>query len=174
MSLSPTTSVSNGSESTSKKRRTGSMDTNMNPESPMQQQSQQLPHIPKRGARACTNCRRGKNRCEGEVKYPILSFNRSALAHRGPYPRPGPALCTSRRLADDARPAESLVYSKNPKRKVFRHYPMQVLSEYQFLRVQHVLLLMPPSKPSRRLSRLEGQYLVSSFLAVPRRGRDYH
>ncbi|KZT29220.1 hypothetical protein NEOLEDRAFT_1057246 [Neolentinus lepideus HHB14362 ss-1] len=24
-------------------------------------------HIPKRGARACTNCRRGKNRCEGEA-----------------------------------------------------------------------------------------------------------
>ncbi|KAJ8489531.1 hypothetical protein ONZ51_g2876 [Trametes cubensis] len=24
-------------------------------------------HIPKRGARACTNCRKGKNRCEGEV-----------------------------------------------------------------------------------------------------------
>ena len=25
-------------------------------------------HIPKRGARACTNCRKGKNRCEGEVR----------------------------------------------------------------------------------------------------------
>lgn len=24
-------------------------------------------HIPKRGARACTACRKGKNRCEGEV-----------------------------------------------------------------------------------------------------------
>jgi hypothetical protein len=26
-------------------------------------------HIPKRGARACTACRKGKNRCEGEVKH---------------------------------------------------------------------------------------------------------
>lgn len=26
-----------------------------------------LPSIPKRGARACTACRKGKNRCEGEV-----------------------------------------------------------------------------------------------------------
>src|ERR1700733_8706391 len=24
-------------------------------------------HVPKRGARACTACRKGKNRCEGEV-----------------------------------------------------------------------------------------------------------
>ena len=28
-------------------------------------------HIPKRGARACTACRKGKNRCEGEVSKPI-------------------------------------------------------------------------------------------------------
>lgn len=27
-------------------------------------------HIPKRGARACTACRKGKNRCEGEVRGP--------------------------------------------------------------------------------------------------------
>ena len=25
-------------------------------------------HVPKRGARACTACRKGKNRCEGEVR----------------------------------------------------------------------------------------------------------
>ena len=31
-------------------------------------------HIPKRGARACTACRKGKNRCEGEVS------DRSCLA----------------------------------------------------------------------------------------------
>lgn len=29
-------------------------------------------HIPKRGARACTNCRKGKNRCEGEVSFPVI------------------------------------------------------------------------------------------------------
>ena len=32
------------------------------------QQSSQAAHIPKRGARACTACRKGKNRCEGEVR----------------------------------------------------------------------------------------------------------
>lgn len=31
------------------------------------QVSPQPAHIPKRGARACTACRKGKNRCEGEV-----------------------------------------------------------------------------------------------------------
>ncbi|PPR07388.1 hypothetical protein CVT26_013704 [Gymnopilus dilepis] len=30
-------------------------------------QQQPPPHIPKRGARACTACRKGKNRCEGEA-----------------------------------------------------------------------------------------------------------
>ncbi len=30
--------------------------------------------IPKRGARACTNCRKGKNRCEGEVSRRVV-FN---------------------------------------------------------------------------------------------------
>ncbi|KAG6336629.1 hypothetical protein ID866_2468 [Astraeus odoratus] len=31
--------------------------------------SQPSTHIPKRGARACTACRKGKNRCEGEVTF---------------------------------------------------------------------------------------------------------
>lgn len=31
------------------------------------QQPQQAGHVPKRGARACTACRKGKNRCEGEA-----------------------------------------------------------------------------------------------------------
>nr|GAT56380.1 predicted protein [Mycena chlorophos] len=48
MSLSPTASV-NGSDSPNKRRRT------------------EESHIPKRGARACTACRKGKNRCEGEA-----------------------------------------------------------------------------------------------------------
>ncbi|THH21337.1 hypothetical protein EW146_g187 [Bondarzewia mesenterica] len=73
MSLSPTTSVSNGSEAPSKRRRTG---LNVNTSNgPMTQSGQDTPtgsmppamHIPKRGARACTACRKGKNRCEGEV-----------------------------------------------------------------------------------------------------------
>ena len=35
------------------------------------QVSPQPAHIPKRGARACTACRKGKNRCEGEVLFDI-------------------------------------------------------------------------------------------------------
>ena len=31
-------------------------------------------HIPKRGARACTACRKGKNRCEGDVSEPARGF----------------------------------------------------------------------------------------------------
>ena len=33
--------------------------------------SPQPVHIPKRGSRACTACRKGKNRCEGEVLFHI-------------------------------------------------------------------------------------------------------
>lgn len=70
MSLSPTATTSNSSDVPSKRRRTDSI-------VPMQGMTQssaegsahpQPPaHIPKRGARACTACRKGKNRCEGEV-----------------------------------------------------------------------------------------------------------
>jgi hypothetical protein len=83
MSLSPSTSVST-SEVPHKKRRTSSATS-----APgngilngVQQQDAQSPnaqpkgdtaaHVPKRGARACTACRRGKNRCEGEVIIPFL------------------------------------------------------------------------------------------------------
>ncbi|KAF8893354.1 hypothetical protein BD779DRAFT_1505746 [Infundibulicybe gibba] len=65
MSLSPSASVSNGSEAASKRRRTNSDGMNQPTESPAHSQS--TTHIPKRGARACTACRKGKNRCEGEA-----------------------------------------------------------------------------------------------------------
>lgn len=64
----------------------------------MQQQAQgQIPpgHIPKRGARACTACRKGKNRCEGEVKCPLLSAVGPSLTRTGPPPPPGPGLSLS-------------------------------------------------------------------------------
>ncbi|KAH7875309.1 uncharacterized protein C8R40DRAFT_1045089 [Lentinula edodes] len=65
MSMSPTASVSNGSESATKRRRTNGADTNGSPASiPAATPSS---HIPKRGARACTACRKGKNRCEGDA-----------------------------------------------------------------------------------------------------------
>ena len=41
--------------------------TPMDPPHNITQTPPQSVHIPKRGARACTACRKGKNRCEGEV-----------------------------------------------------------------------------------------------------------
>lgn len=70
MSQSPVTAISNGVENANKKRRldSGSEDMMSTGEgtSVAQGAAQQQQHIPKRGARACTNCRKGKNRCEGE------------------------------------------------------------------------------------------------------------
>jgi hypothetical protein len=67
MSHSPTASLSNSSESVPKKRKSmGQGDMSMGAS------SQQQSHIPKRGARACTSCRKGKNRCEGEVRTVFL------------------------------------------------------------------------------------------------------
>ena len=83
MSLSPTTSASNyDDQPNGKRRRTQSFTTNANGNGGRSEMSSPqdpsgghgLPanvppsHIPKRGARACTNCRKGKNRCEGEVR----------------------------------------------------------------------------------------------------------
>ncbi|KAJ7287530.1 hypothetical protein C8J57DRAFT_1495956 [Mycena rebaudengoi] len=64
MSLSPSASVSNGSEAANAKRRRTDNDLSMSHSGDMGQQSNS--NIPKRGARACTSCRKGKNRCEGE------------------------------------------------------------------------------------------------------------
>lgn len=69
MSQSPVTTTSNGPENANKKRRLEDISADsMNPgESPSSASIQATSsHIPKRGARACTNCRKGKNRCEGE------------------------------------------------------------------------------------------------------------
>lgn len=78
MSLSPTATTSNSSDAPSKRRRTDSITpintssqqgmTQLTAEgSVLPSSSQSSMHIPKRGARACTACRKGKNRCEGEV-----------------------------------------------------------------------------------------------------------
>ncbi|TFK91597.1 hypothetical protein K466DRAFT_482404 [Polyporus arcularius HHB13444] len=75
MSLSPTTSTSNyDDQPNGKRRRTQSFSTNANGSggrtemaSPQDHNVSSPSHIPKRGARACTNCRKGKNRCEGEA-----------------------------------------------------------------------------------------------------------
>ncbi|KAH9978826.1 hypothetical protein BGW80DRAFT_1530949 [Lactifluus volemus] len=45
-------------------------------------------HIPKRGARACTACRKGKNRCEGEVSNLSVRADHPRPAHRACWPAP--------------------------------------------------------------------------------------
>ena len=105
MSLSPSATTSNASDIPSKRRRTHSLiaQNNSNSHQAMSQSpadpahSSQTPvpsaHIPKRGARACTACRKGKNRCEGEVrlfKKPLALLSPPLLL-TGPLSRPGPA-----------------------------------------------------------------------------------
>lgn len=107
MSLSPTTSTSNYDDQPSgKRRRTTSFTAAANGGGRSEMASPQDPpsghglpssvpsaHIPKRGARACTNCRKGKNRCEGEVRTlrPVRSLSPDADSPRLPAhpPRPG-------------------------------------------------------------------------------------
>ena len=80
MSLSPTTPTEYDHQAGAKRRRTSefTVSTSYSPDSHEMQQGSgsaaggqgspsQTVHIPKRGARACTACRKGKNRCEGEV-----------------------------------------------------------------------------------------------------------
>ncbi|KDR75908.1 hypothetical protein GALMADRAFT_97916 [Galerina marginata CBS 339.88] len=67
MSQSPSASISNSSETASKKRKATALGPTMAASSTTDSPQQQSAHIPKRGARACTACRKGKNRCEGEA-----------------------------------------------------------------------------------------------------------
>ncbi|KAK2463284.1 hypothetical protein APHAL10511_004939 [Amanita phalloides] len=65
MSLSPAATIP---ENPSKRRRTSSAGLGANSNEPAETPTPPQPpvHIPKRGARACTACRKGKNRCEGD------------------------------------------------------------------------------------------------------------
>lgn len=92
MSMSP---ISNGQDNSSKRRRTeedfgysrGPMDLSPQPGSASNGHGSQA--IPKRGQRACTACRKGKNRCEGEVCSSLL-FSLSTFTHWPALPvRPG-------------------------------------------------------------------------------------
>ncbi|KAI0032227.1 hypothetical protein K488DRAFT_78587 [Vararia minispora EC-137] len=70
MSLSPVATASNGHDNPAKRRRTSSANGSDMLGSPQDVSMSMNPppgHIPKRGARACTACRKGKNRCEGEA-----------------------------------------------------------------------------------------------------------
>ncbi|OJT06995.1 Transcriptional activator of proteases prtT [Trametes pubescens] len=86
-------------------------------------------HIPKRGARACTNCRKGKNRCEGEVMQSqmigmqssldrILSAIQSqnqALVQGGPaYPPPGGPSRESPVMSGPMPPQRNEMYGNSP------------------------------------------------------------
>lgn len=98
MSLSPAT-ASNSSDVPSKRRRTNSIVQISNnsqqdmPQSPAEGSTHPQPsaHIPKRGARACTACRKGKNRCEGEVSSPDGPLYSRPAINTGPTFRAGPA-----------------------------------------------------------------------------------
>lgn len=118
MSLSPSASVSNGSENTSKRRRTNdnaemSLD---HPSSAGPGHGQATQHIPKRGARACTACRKGKNRCEGEVSL-VNGLHRPALLTERPASpsRPGTFQAPCRRCAHNGI---ACVYEKPEKKSV--------------------------------------------------------
>ncbi|KAJ3477638.1 hypothetical protein NLI96_g10324 [Meripilus lineatus] len=118
MSTSPSTSTEHFDQPSGKRRRTTSFSlSNAYPASdnrdmvPAGQQAAPMGHpqpppppvhIPKRGARACTNCRKGKNRCEGEVsvfaKFPSILVASTVPLHDGPPPPPGPAYSSIYRL----------------------------------------------------------------------------
>jgi hypothetical protein len=147
MSHSPTASLSNSSESVSKKRKTIGQDLSM------AASSQQQSHIPKRGARACTSCRKGKNRCEGEVRTVLLVLLSLTEARQYRF-RPGSLSTASLSSLPSQR------YSLHFRKAREKECPRIVHSK---CRVCH-FFCMPSSSCSsvcrRRLSRLEGQYLV--------------
>ncbi|TFK75445.1 hypothetical protein BDN72DRAFT_885878 [Pluteus cervinus] len=92
MSLSPTASISNGSEQAAKRRRTSGADINNSPVELPAQLSQQPIHIPKRGARACTACRKGKNRCEGEAPCRRCQLSGTPCVFEKPEKKNAPAM----------------------------------------------------------------------------------
>jgi hypothetical protein len=132
MSLSP--SASNDSETTSKRRRTDS-GAGMPLEHraagiSVHNQSQPPAHIPKRGARACTACRKGKNRCEGEVR--IYKRIPSRATDVWPASPSGPAFFIYfRLLAVGVHITEYLAFTRNQREKMYRAWPGRVLSKYR-------------------------------------------
>lgn len=80
-------------------------------------QPQPSPHIPKRGARACTACRKGKNRCEGEVRIrPNWPPRPSFVLTVARLPRPARRFLRLHVAA--ARQVEHLVSLKNQRRRM--------------------------------------------------------
>ena len=146
MSLSPSTTVSNGNgihdgsgldhNHPQKRRRTSfSQHNGAMLGGPSDEGMNMIPpgHIPKRGQRACTACRKGKNRCEGEVSLVLICLFRTSgrvWPSRCPPAPPGPEpLMYACRLpvaaASLRAPRASL---RNPKRKMGRSWVTPVLS----------------------------------------------
>ena len=122
MSLSPATPTSYNEPNGHKRRRTGEFEAAQFPNAqggmgaveggvtqqmgPAQGPPPPTAHIPKRGARACTNCRKGKNRCEGEVSRLCLP-SRACKGHSGRPPSPSSRQLTS--SGPPIRPARHLL-----------------------------------------------------------------
>ena len=149
MSHSPAASISNSSESVPKKRKTtGQGDLSMSAS------SQQQSHIPKRGARACTSCRKGKNRCEGEVRTVFLML--LSLTEARQY-RSRPGSLSTASLSSLPGQRYSLHFRKAREKKCSRivHSKCRVCLFFCISSSSSSCLMC-----HRRLSRLEGQYLV--------------
>jgi len=133
MSHSPSASISNSSETASKKRKSNApplMPASNPLEGPAQQQQPQS-HIPKRGARACTSCRKGKNRCEGEVRvFFSRRSQRSVPLTEARLPRPRPGSAHHRLPVVAAKRVASLASSKNQRRRMSRPCLGQVSSQF--------------------------------------------
>jgi hypothetical protein len=134
MSLSPTTS--DGPDGPSKRRRTNSQSFTYQPaanrsmdmsQSPVANGQMQLA-IPKRGQRACTACRKGKNRCEGDVSKVPKSLDLLVLT--GPPLPARPGVSFLRHLVVDASSVELLAYLKNLRRKMLLQCLMQASSKF--------------------------------------------
>lgn len=168
MSLSPTATTSNGSDVPSKRRRTNSIvPINNNSQQGMSQSpaegsahlspSQPSAHIPKRGARACTACRKGKNRCEGEVSTLDGPLHyRSAINSLARPPAPA-------RHRFEQAPCRRCQLSGTP--CIFEKPEKKNVQPVSGASVECVHIQDPENFSdncqNRRLSRLEGQYLVN-------------
>lgn len=121
MSLSSSAPLRND-ETAPKRRRTSSINigSSMGHTSPLiPSHPAPAQELPKRGARACTTCRKGKNRCEGEVsRQSLTTVHRSVLLIMSRLSRP--ARCSFRPLADVVLTTGYLVPMKNPRKSLRR------------------------------------------------------
>jgi len=101
---------------------------------------------------------------ERSVTYQSAPSPVPLTAPAGPSLPPRPGLTTYRLLVVDVNLAASLAYSRNLRRRMANFSPPPALSEYRFLPLssRHLPLSHTHTLLLRRLSRLEGQYVVSA------------